>query len=114
MKARGGDANNRVRLFVENNSRTDRRRASSETPLPKPMADDRHRRRTRRVFFRPKRASSEKRNAEQGKQVVRDLAPIHILGVAGLTQRSSVIVPGRYFKNPALALAIDKVRLREV
>src|SRR5215470_16524036 len=88
-------------------------RIASETPLPQPLADDRHPLAARLLFFRQKRAALNRLDAQSLEEIWRHRTADNALGLAGAGQVERVEVRrGQLFKAPVLRAVIEEVGRR--
>src|SRR5262249_15196428 len=93
------DAHHSVAATVELDRLADDLRVASETPLPTPLADDRHRRRARSFFFRQKRAALNQPDANSLEEICRHRTADNALRLADASQVERVEVRrGQFFK----------------
>src|SRR4030095_9272856 len=75
-----------VTATVELDRLADDLRVASETPLPQPLADDRHPLAARLFFFRQKRAALNRLDAQSLEEIRRHHVADNALGFAGASQ----------------------------
>src|SRR5262245_16058756 len=104
------DAHHSVAATVELDSLADDLRVASETPLPKPLADDRHPLAARLLFFRQKRAALNRLDAQSLEEICRHRTADNALRLAGASQVERVEHNRRQlFKASALGPVIEEI-----